>query len=238
MAPLYRLEDLRKAYDGIQALEIPHLAIPEGTFCSLTGPNGSGKSTLLGILAFLCPPTSGAVWFAGKPVDWRERSLGILRKDVTLLHQIPYLFEGSVDANVAYGLKVRGVRGDAGRRRVGDALETVGLSGFGERRAKALSGGEMQRVALARALAISPRVLLLDEPLAGVDRDSAELIRAVVGELPRRGTTVIVATHDPQGTSRQGAMRLRLEGGRLLPFVEACDDDGDPSRGDAGHARL
>ncbi len=238
MAPLYLLEAVRKAYDGRQALEVPSLAIPEGTFCSLTGPNGSGKSTLLGILAFLCPPSAGAVYFDGERVDWRERSLGPLRKEVTLLHQSPYLFEGSVGSNVAYGLRVRGIGGEAGRRRVKDALETVGLSGFGERRARAWSGGEMQRVALARALAISPRVLLLDEPLAGVDRESAELIRRVVYELPRRGTTVIAATHDPHGASRPGAMRLRLEGGRLLSPVAACDDGEDSSRGDAGHARL
>ncbi len=238
MAPLYLLEDVRMAYEGRQALMVPRLAIPEGTFCSLIGPNGSGKSTLLGILAFLCPPTDGAVWFGGMRVDWRERSLGPLRKEVTLLHQSPYLFEGSVGANVAYGLRVRGIGGEAGRRRIEDALETVGLSGFGERRARALSGGEMQRVALARAQALYPRGLLLDEPLAGVDRDSAELIRRVIHELPHRGPTVIVATHDPHGTSRQGGMRLRLEDGRLLSPVAACDDGEEPARGDAGHARL
>jgi len=213
--PLYRLESVTKRYRERVALGIPALVIGEGGIHSLSGPNGSGKSTLLGILAFLSPPTSGALYYDGKRVEWKERSLVALRREATLLHQAPYLFEGSVLANMTFGLKVRGVEGEQRRRRIAESLEMVGLGGFEHRRARALSGGETQRIALARALALSPRVLLLDEPLANVDRESAEVIRAVIAGLPARGTTVIMTTHDPDVPGRLNGEAIRLEEGRL-----------------------
>lgn len=221
MAPLYRLESVRKSYPGKVALEIPALTIDEGRIHSLTGPNGSGKSTLLSILAFLSPPTSGALYYDGERVDWKGRSLVSLRKEATLLHQSPYLFEGSVSANITFGLKVRGVEGEKQQCRIAEALEMVGLGGFEQRRARALSGGEMQRVALARALALSPRVLLLDEPLANVDRRSAEVIRAVILSLSGKGTTVIMTTHDMRPPERMNGDVIHLEDGRLSTETES-----------------
>ncbi|MDA8123113.1 MAG: ATP-binding cassette domain-containing protein [Deltaproteobacteria bacterium] len=215
MAPIFRLESVTRHYGERLALEIPELVIEEGGIRSLSGPNGSGKSTLLGILAFLSPPTSGVLYYDGKRVEWKERSLVALRREVTLLHQSPYLFEGSVHANIAFGLGIRGMRGEEKHGRIEESLETVGLGGFGHRRARALSGGETQRVALARALALAPRVLLLDEPLANVDRDSAVVIRAVIAGLPARGTTVIMTTHDPDVPGCSNGEVIRLEEGRL-----------------------
>jgi tungstate transport system ATP-binding protein len=215
VGPLYRLESIRTRYRDKLALKVPALAIAEGGIHSLTGPNGSGKSTLLGLLAFLSPPTEGTLYFDGEKVDWKGRSLVALRKEATLLHQSPYLFDGTVSANLAFGLEVRGFEGEERRRRIAESLEVVGLSGFEQRRARALSGGEMQRVALARALALRPRVLLLDEPLANVDRDSADVIRAVILGLPGKGTTVILTTHDPDLPGRMEGELIRLEDGRL-----------------------
>ncbi|GAB4245328.1 MAG: ABC transporter ATP-binding protein [Deltaproteobacteria bacterium] len=195
--PLYRLAGVRKSYGERQALDVPFLEVREGTTCLLTGPNGAGKSTLLQILAFLLPPTEGTVAYRGTSVDWRNGTLLSLRREVTLLHQAPYLFDRSVFDNVAYGPRAHGWDERATTRRVAESLEAVGLAGFGRRGAKRLSGGERQRVALARALAVSPRVLLLDEPLSGVDKPSAAVIREVIGGLAAKGTTVVVATHDP-----------------------------------------
>jgi tungstate transport system ATP-binding protein len=213
--PLYRLDGVRKLYGDRLALDIPSLALREGALYLLTGPNGSGKSTLLQILAFLLPPTTGGLVYRGNPVAWREAALLPLRREVTLLHQSPYLFDRSVSDNVAYGPKVRGADEGATRRRVVESLEAVGLSGFGARRARRLSGGERQRVTLARALAASPRVLLLDEPFAGVDKPSAAVIRGVIASLPTRGTTVVLATHDPAPLREQAADALRLSEGTL-----------------------
>lgn len=215
MAPLYELIAIRKSYGSREALAIDRLTLDEGRCYTLTGPNGSGKSTLLQILAFLSPPTAGDVLFCGERVSWGSSQLLRLRRQVTLLHQAPYLFTTSVRANIAFGLKARGIIGAEERRLVDEALETVQLSGFQKRKARELSGGESQRVAFARALALKPKVLLLDEPLANVDRKSSALLEEVIVSLPARGTSVVITTHDPAQSQRFGADRIELAAGRL-----------------------
>ena len=211
---MYRLQSIRKCYGSNVALDIEALTIVGGRLYTLTGGNGAGKSTLLSILAFLAPPTSGEIFYAGKRVDWNHGSVEEYRRKVTLLHQSPYLFGGSVDDNVAFGLKVRGIRGEEQRRRIDEALDVVGLRGFRDRKARELSGGEAQRVAMARALALEPEVLLLDEPLANIDRETAGLLETVIASLPARGTTVVMTTHDPDHPGRLNGESIHLEGGR------------------------
>ena len=211
---MYRLQSIRKSYGSNVALDIEELTIAEGRLYTLTGANGAGKSTLLSILAFLAPPTSGEIFYAGKRVDRDHGSVEESRRKVTLLHQSPYLFGGSVDDNVAFGLKVRGIRGEEQRRRIDEALDVVGLRGFRDRKARELSGGEGQRVAMARALALKPEVLLLDEPLANIDRETTGLLEAVIASLPARGTTVVMTTHDPDHPGRLNGESIFLEGGR------------------------
>jgi len=211
---MYRLQSIRKSYGSNVALDIEELTIAEGRLYTLTGANGAGKSTLLSILAFLAPPTSGEIFYAGKRVDRDHGSVEESRRKVTLLHQSPYLFGGSVDDNVAFGLKVRGIRGEEQRRRIDEALDVVGLRGFRDRKARELSGGEAQRVAMARALALKPEVLLLDEPLANIDRETTGLLEAVIASLPAQGTTVVMTTHDPDHPGRLNGESIFLEGGR------------------------
>jgi tungstate transport system ATP-binding protein len=211
---MYRLQSIRKRYGSNVALDIEELTIAEGRLYTLTGANGAGKSTLLSILAFLSPPTSGEIFYAGKRVDRNHGSVEEYRRKVTLLHQSPYLFGGSVDDNVAFGLKVRGIRGEELRRRIDEALDIVGLRGFRDRKARELSGGEAQRVAMARALALKPEVLLLDEPLANIDRETTGLFETVIASLPAQGTTVVMTTHDPDHPGRLNGESIFLEGGR------------------------
>ena len=211
---MYRLQSIRKCYGSNVALDIEELTIAEGRLYTLTGANGAGKSTLLSILAFLAPPTSGEIFYAGKRVDRDHGTVEEYRRKVTLLHQSPYLFGGSVDDNVAFGLKVRGIRGEEQRRRIDEALDVVGLRGFRDRKARELSGGEAQRVAMARALALKPEVLLLDEPLANIDRETTGLLEAVIASLPAQGTTVVMTTHDPDHPGRLNGESIFLEGGR------------------------
>jgi len=213
---MYRLHAIRKRYGTKTVLEIDSLTIAAGRLYTLTGPNGAGKSTLLGILAFLSPPTEGEVYYAGQRVDWDRGSVENRRRKVTLLHQSPYLFGGTVRANVAFGLNARRIKGKEQRRIVDEALDTVGLRGFGERKARELSGGEAQRVALARALALKPDVLLLDEPLANIDRESATVLETVIASLPARGTTVVMTTHDPDHPARLNGESIVLDGGRVV----------------------
>ena len=213
---MYRLRSIRKRYGSNVALDIEELTIAEGRLYTLTGANGAGKSTLLNILAFLAPPTSGEIFYAGKRIDWDCGSVVEYRRKVTLLHQSPYLFGGSVHDNVAFGLKVRGIREEEQRRIVDRALDVVGLRGFRDRKARELSGGEAQRVAMARALALKPEVLLLDEPLANIDRETTGLLETVIASLPAQGTTVVMTTHDPDHPGRLNGESILLEGGKVV----------------------
>ena len=215
MAEIFRLSSLTHRFGQRTVLDIEELTLAEGRFYTLTGANGSGKSTLLQILAFLLPPTGGQIFFRGEPVAWTAGGLRRWRREVTLLHQSPYLFDTTVQANVAFGLRIRGIRGSILRRKIEETLDLVGLADLQHRPAKELSGGESQRVAMARALAVDPAVLLLDEPLANVDRQSAVILERLILTLPARGTTVVMTTHDPAHPERLGSEAIRLTDGRL-----------------------
>lgn len=210
MTPLYELEDIRRSYGDRLALDIPRATIERGVLLGVSGPNGSGKSTLLRLLAMLEPPDEGVLRFDGVAVGDGVAQ----RRQVTLLLQEPYLLSRSVAENVGYGLAVRGISDPA---RVQDALRAVGLDPdvFASRRRDELSGGEAQRVALAARLAIAPRVLLMDEPTASVDEESAARIGEAARAARDRGTTVIVVSHDREWLDALVDGHLRLRGGRL-----------------------
>jgi tungstate transport system ATP-binding protein len=195
---------------------VDELALRGGQLNVVAGLNGSGKSTLLNVLAFLMRPTQGVVKFSGKRVRWDRAQLRELRQSVTLVHQDPFLFRGSVAANVSYGAKARGISGYVLQERMRESLELVGLSGFEARNANQLSGGEARRVALARALACGPEVILLDEPLAYVDELSTRIIETLLVTLVDRGVLVIVSSHDPTLGLRLNARTIRLRQGRLV----------------------
>ncbi|GAB7025493.1 ATP-binding cassette domain-containing protein [Geotalea toluenoxydans] len=221
MQNIIELQNVAKSYGNTIALQLNRLAIGEGELYLLAGPNGSGKSTLLNILGFLTRPDRGDLLFSGERVDWKRGTMTRLRRQVTLLHQSPYLFRGNVYDNVAYGLSLRGMGGVKAREVVSEALATVGLDGFQLRKHTELSGGEAQRVAMARALALRPKLLLLDEPLANVDQKSARVLEEVIAALPSMGTTVVMSSHDPDQQQRLPCKPIRLQGGRLAaPAME------------------
>lgn len=193
---IFSLRNLTHRYDGHPTLDIVSLDIPAGGVVGLIGPNGSGKSTLLKVLGCLLARRSGELLYNGLPVGGREREV---RREVTLLLQEPYLMRRSVYANIAYGLKLRGVAPSEIEARAADSLARVGMAAeqFARRPWFRLSGGEVQRVSLAVRLALRPKVLLLDEPTANVDETSAVRIKEAVWRAWRDwGTTIVVATHD------------------------------------------
>ena len=195
MAALFELRDITKSYNNTRVLAIPHLAIKQGGVYGIMGPNGAGKTTLLSIVALLLAPTSGTIYWEGANIATLDRNQ--LRRKVTLITQNPYLFHTTVENNVVYGLKMRGIKGEERRKKMKTSLALVGLPGFAKRMARELSGGEAQRVAIARALALDPQVLLLDEPTANVDRHGVEQIELILRELNEKlGITIIAATHD------------------------------------------
>ena len=194
--PAYHIKHLEHCYNSHPVLTIDELSIQPASITGLIGPNGSGKSTFLKLLAFIEAPVSGQIHFRGKPL---EPFADIVKEErVTLLTQEPYLLKRSVAENIGYGLKVRGDT-DRLTERLEQALQWVGLDAgtFLKRPWYELSGGEAQRVALAARLVLKPRVLLLDEPTANVDADSAWLIKdASLKARQEWGTTLVIASHD------------------------------------------
>jgi tungstate transport system ATP-binding protein len=215
---LFRCESLRFAYDTDPVLDLADLEIRSGGVTVLIGPNGSGKTTLLKLLNGLLPLSSGRIFYRGQPLN--PQTIAGLRRESVLVHQDPYLFDGSVYGNVSYGLRVLRTPAPKARKSVAEALQRVGLGGFEHRKARRLSGGERQRVAIARALALDPKVLLLDEPTANVDVDSIDLLERLILGLTEWGTTVIISTHHPAFAYRLGTRLVFMEEGRLIPGRE------------------
>ena len=207
--------ELTKSYASVPAVKDVTFSLSPGQVLGCLGPNGSGKSTLLDVLAFLRKPDGGRVAFSGVPVRWTRKELGTLRKQVTLLHQHSYLFSGTVMANVGFGLRLRGAKPAEIRGSVEQALALVGLAGFETRDSAQLSGGEARRVALARALACRPQVLLLDEPLAYVDEESADIIEGLIASRSQDGTTIVMSSHDERIGERLASRVIRLNEGRI-----------------------
>lgn len=213
--PIYRISQLVHRYNQAPALCVDALELDRATITGLIGPNGSGKSTLLNLLAFIDAPTAGEIRYAGRPALPFSPHV---RFRVTLLTQEPYLMKRSVFENIAYGLALRKETGEL-RQRVFDAMDQVGLSpaSFARRRWYELSGGEAQRVALAARLILEPEVLLLDEPTASVDAESALRIKAAaLHARDRWGTTLVVASHDWQWLYEVCDRVIHLDGGRVF----------------------
>lgn len=221
MKPAICLKGLKVNQGANFELSIDSLELLPRRIYALTGPNGAGKSTLLKTIALLRMPQAGTINFPAAQV----KSPAHKRLQVTLVEQSPYMLKGTVSANLAFGLKLRGIRGQEQQKRISSALEMVGLAGFTSRRADKLSGGEMQRVALARALVLQPDVLLLDEPTSNIDSKSLQAFEELLSSLPNHGVTVVLATHDLSQPARLGGEVIRIENGRLLntphPAVEA-----------------
>jgi len=213
MDPLVEIRDIVYHRDNF-TLRVDHLDLQASKLYLLNGPNGAGKSTLLQLLAQLLEPQQGEMRFVGELVATAKQRQK-LRRQITLVEQSPFLFEGSVYQNLAFGLRLREVKGDLQRRRIGKTLETVGLAGFETRNTDKLSGGEAQRVALARALVLQPKLLLLDEAGAGLDAETMPIFERLIAELPDQGVTVVLSSHDQQQPQRLDAAILTILNGSL-----------------------
>jgi tungstate transport system ATP-binding protein len=214
-SPLYQIRNLKYRYGEHFELDVPELTIEQGSSIGFAGSNGSGKSTLLRILAFIELPAEGDIWFNGEVMTKNNSGP---KRDVTMLLQEPYLLKRSVFENVAFGLRIRSDREDL-KARVYTAMELVGISPkeFARRRWHQLSGGEAQRIALASRLVLQPKVLILDEPTASVDKVSAQLIKEAIVECRSRfGMSLIIASHDMVWVNSVTDTVKRMHEGRIV----------------------
>ena len=215
MKPLFAVRGLRKTYAGRTVLDVESLALEAGQSYALTGDNGSGKSTLLRALAGLEPAAASACEFHGRAFSMQSYPED-LRHEIVYVHQHPYLFRSSIEGNIAYGLKARGVHVVERARLTEEAITWAGVGHLRDVPPDKLSGGEKQRVALARARALNPRLFLLDEPTASLDGEAILQVIELIRRLCRDNNSVLVACHDREIIELPGIRRLHLAGGRLI----------------------
>ncbi len=217
MSALLVVSGLRKSFGERLLFDIDRLEIEQGRTTILTGPNGSGKTTLLRILAGLEPANGAELRFRGLAVGASDREQ--LRQTIVYVHQHPYLFRTSLEHNMEYGLRCRGLAQPERRRRVEEAIAWAGLSERRRTPPARFSGGERQRAALARVRALKPELMLLDEPTSNLDREGRAQTLALLAQLRDEGRTVLVACHDEELITLEGVLHLHLDHGRVRPLL-------------------
>ncbi|GAB7081459.1 putative 2-aminoethylphosphonate ABC transporter ATP-binding protein [Megalodesulfovibrio paquesii] len=213
-SPYLRAEAVTKRFGSFTALRDVSFAAGKGEFLSILGPSGCGKTTLLRVVAGLERQDQGAIFVENRDVS----ALPVSRRRVGIVFQSYALFPNlTAEENVGYGLRNRRMDRTALSRRVQDLLDLVGLPGMGRKFPAQLSGGQQQRVALARAMALSPDLLLLDEPLSALDAKVRVMLRSEIRQLQTRlGVTTIMVTHDQEEALTMADRILVMDHGELV----------------------
>jgi putrescine transport system ATP-binding protein len=214
MGTVIRVEGVTKRFGAVAAVDDVALEVFENECVALLGPSGCGKTTLLRIIAGLTQPDAGHVFIDGI----NHTASAPYARPVNMMFQSYALFPHmTVADNVAFGLRQDGIRGEVLRARVKEALEVVELAALAGRRPAQLSGGQRQRVALARCLAKRPRALLLDEPMAALDKHLRERTQLELMALRQRlGLTFIIVTHDQDEAMAMADRVAVMSAGKLL----------------------
>ncbi len=223
---LLELENVSFRYpDGSIGLNGCSLAIQRGSRNALIGANGSGKTTLFQHCNGLLRPQSGTVRYAAEPIDYSRRGLRQLRSQVGLVFQNPdhQLFSASVQEDVSFGPINLGLDEPTVRRRVREALLAVGMADCAEKAVHNLSFGQKKRVCIAGVLAMEPELLVLDEPMAGLDHKMRTEFLAVLDGLHAQGITLLLATHDIDFAYRWADHLHLMAAGQCTASLEAAD---------------
>lgn len=213
---LLEVRDLEVVAGGKRLLEVPEFSVGLGELLAVLGPTAAGKSTLLRALHGLERPARGRYEWRGTRVE-APFPVASVRRRITMVFQDPLLLAGRVLGNVVRGLQFRGMEPGESKRRARSALRSLNVEHLADRDVSGLSGGEAQRVALARALAVEPELLLLDEPLASLDLNTRDQVRAeLVRVLRERRITCVWVTHDQDEAQMLGDRVVVLDAGQLL----------------------
>ena len=225
MIDMYRVS--KRYPNGIDALTNINCKVETGDFCFLSGASGAGKSTFIRLLMCMEPVTEGEILVKGRNLKMLKRSsIPFLRRNMGVVFQdFRLLNNRTVIDNVAIALEILGIPSSEIEPRVKQTLEMVGLTSHQHSFPPMLSGGEQQRVAIARALVNEPAILLADEPTGNLDPELSMEILALLQEIHRQGTTVIVATHDTQLMSSFATRTLTLNKGYLVSDSASPSDD-------------
>ncbi|HAZ54825.1 MAG TPA: cell division ATP-binding protein FtsE [Franconibacter helveticus] len=219
-------EHVSKAYlGGRQALQGVTFHLQPGEMAFLTGPSGSGKITLTKLICGIDRTSAGKIFFSGHEISrLKNREVPFLRRQIGMIFQDHHLLmDRTVYDNVAIPLIIAGASGEDIRRRVSAALDKVGLLDKAKNFPIQLSGGEQQRVGIARAIVGEPKLLVADEPTGNLDPTLAAEIMALFAELPARGTSVLVVSHDLPLLRRMRKRVLILDHGRLVDDISPQD---------------
>ena len=206
------LRQAAAAPGGVPVLAGIDLLLAAGGRTVLLGPNGAGKSTLLRVLHGLIPPSAGSITWG----DATTRPPG-----QAMVFQRPVLLRRSAGENVRYALDLAGVHGEEADARIAEALDEVGLRALAARPARVLSGGEQQKLAFARVWALRPEILFLDEPTASLDPAAARSVEKIIADIHRRGTTIVMTTHNLVQAKRLADDVLFLHAGRITERTPA-----------------
>ena len=224
--PTLKMTDVTKTYrtDLVETRALHHisLTVEEGEFAAVSGPSGSGKTTFLNITGLLDTFASGTYELDGVDVSRlsdreqariRNEKIGFVFQSFNLIPDL------DVFDNVDVPLRYRGFPAAERRRRIEESISRVGLAARLHHLPSQLSGGQQQRVAIARALAVSPRLILADEPTGNLDSATAQEIMSLLHEVNDAGTTIVMVTHDPS-CAAHAARQIHILDGRLIDIRE------------------
>lgn len=216
---MLKLEHITKIYRAAEvetaALDDLSLEVRQGEFLAVMGPSGCGKSTLLNVLGLIDSPTAGRYWFMGEDLaQCSEEELTLRRRaGVGFVFQNFNLIDDlTVAQNVEVALIYRRISSGERRQRVAAALKRVDLAHRAKHMPKQLSGGQQQRVAVARALVSDPKVILADEPTGNLDTANGDAVMAMLTDVAKTGTTVIMVTHSKAHAKRADRIMYMLDG--------------------------
>ena len=229
---LIQLKNINFSYslnlkNGEFILDNLSLEIEDGEFVAVMGRTGSGKTTFLQLIAGLISPSTGQILIDGEDIHAQKYDKSVLREKVGIVFQYPeyQLFESTVKKDVIFGLKHRGLSAEEKDEKAKAALELMGFDyeGIKDKSPLSLSGGEKRRVAVAGVIAAEPKILLLDEPIAGLDPVSREEFLDMIKKLNGRGVTVIMVSHNSDAVGEVAKRVLVFNGGKIIRDGDAAD---------------
>lgn len=214
---MIEIYNLKKIFENNTVIDIPYLKIKKGKITAIIGPSGSGKSTLMALINGLAKPSEGKIIIEGEEFSANRDYSEYIRKQMTMVFQEPVMFKETLEKNIEYGLKLRGVKDI--KNKIFNISELLGIQDKLKQRASTLSGGEASRASLARAMVFEPKLLILDEPTSNLDPQNVAVIEAALKNMQKvLANTIIVVTHNMFQAKRIADEAVFILDGKVVEF--------------------